>query len=153
MALNAYVPSVTKVHDQMNGNVDSPERESLSDWMASAIPVDSALALTAAAAGISHDDFISPSSLKIWEPHSPESVTTSEASDFSQVKETDKDSSKNSQNFEECTFEASETCSQPSERMCGCFENDQISPEVRTSFTSRNLALGHLGSSESLFRW
>ncbi|XP_050251956.1 uncharacterized protein LOC126698629 isoform X1 [Quercus robur] len=151
LALNAYVPSVTKVHDQMNGNVDSPERESLSDWMASAIPVDSALALTAAAAGISHDDFISPSSLKIWEPHSPESVTTSEASDFSQVKETDKDSSKNSQNFEECTFEASETCSQPSERMCGCFENDQISPEVRTSFTSRNLALGHLGSSESLF--
>ncbi|XP_030934070.1 uncharacterized protein LOC115959702 [Quercus lobata] len=151
LALNAYVPSVTKVHDQMNGNVDSPERESLSDWMASAIPVDSALALTAAAAGISHDEFISPSSLKIWEPHSPESVTTSEASDFSQVKETDKDSSKNSQNFEECTFEASETCSQPSERMCGCFENDQISPEVRTSFTSRNLALGHLGSSESLF--
>ncbi|KAK7861375.1 hypothetical protein CFP56_011198 [Quercus suber] len=151
LTLNAYVPSVTKVHDQMNGNVESPERESLSDWMASAIPVDSALALTAAAAGITRDDFISPSSLKIWEPHSPESVTTSEASDFSQVREIDKDSSKNSQNFDECTFEASETCSEPSERMCGCFENDQISPEVRTSFTSRNLALGHLGSSESLF--
>ncbi|KAL4596655.1 hypothetical protein ACB092_12G178600 [Castanea dentata] len=150
LTLNAYVPSVTKVHDQMNGNVDSPERESFSDWMASAIPVDSALALTAAAAGITRDDFISPSSLKIWEPHSPESVTTSEASDISQVRETDKDS-KNSQNFDECTFEASETCSEPSERMCGCFENDQISPEVRTSFTSRNLALGHLGSSESLF--
>ena len=150
MTLNAYVPSVTKGHDQMNGNVDSPERESLSDWMASAIPVDSALALTAAAAGITRDDFISPSSLKIWEPHSPESVTTSEASDFSQVREIDKDSSKNSQNFDECTFEASETCS---ERMCGCFENDQVSPEVRTPFTSRNLALGHLGSSESLFRW
>ncbi|KAF3960566.1 hypothetical protein ACB098_12G145300 [Castanea mollissima] len=150
LTLNAYVPSVTKVHDQMNGNVDSPESESFSDWMASAIPVDSALALTAAAAGITRDDFISPSSLKIWEPHSPESVTTSEASDISQVRETDKDS-KNSQNFDECTFEASETCSEPSERMCGCFENDQISPEVRTSFTSRNLALGHLGSSESLF--
>lgn len=45
LTLTHYVPSVTKLHDHMNGDVDSPERESCSDWMASAIPVDNALPL------------------------------------------------------------------------------------------------------------
>lgn len=153
MTLTHYVPSVTKLDDHMNGNVDSPERESYSDWMASAIPVDSALALTAAAAGIIPDDDIPPSSLKIWEPQSPESVTTSEASDLSQVREIDKDGSKNSQCFDECALEALETRSEPLERMWGCYENGQTSPEVGTLFSSRNLTLERLGSSESPFRW
>uniref|UniRef100_A0A2N9EK12 UDENN domain-containing protein n=1 Tax=Fagus sylvatica TaxID=28930 RepID=A0A2N9EK12_FAGSY len=151
LTLTAYVPSVTKVNDQMNENVESPERESFSDWMASAIPVDSALALTAAAAGIIPDAIIPPSPLKTWEPLSPESVTASEASDISQVREIDKDS-KNSPYSDDYTFEASETCSEPSERMCGCYENDQASPEVGTSFSSRNRTLERLWSSESLFR-
>ncbi|XP_062148406.1 uncharacterized protein LOC133857238 isoform X1 [Alnus glutinosa] len=151
MTLTHYVPSVTKLDDHMNGNVDSPERESYSDWMASAIPVDSALALTAAAAGIIPDDDIPPSSLKIWETQSPESVTTSEASDLSQVREIDKDGSKNSQCFDECALEALETRSAPLERMWGCYENGQTSPEVGTLFSSRNLTLERLGSSESPF--
>ncbi|KAB1208648.1 DENN domain-containing protein 5B [Morella rubra] len=75
LTLTDYVPSATKSHDQMNGNVDSPAREHPSDLMASAIPVDSALALTAAAAGFIPDDEIPSSLLKIWEPQSPESVT------------------------------------------------------------------------------
>ncbi|GMY06195.1 denn domain-containing protein 5b [Fagus crenata] len=150
LTITAYVPSVTKVNDQMNENVESPERESFSDWMASAIPVDSALALTAAAAGIIPDAIIPPSPLKTWEPLSPESVTASEASDISQVREIDKDS-KNSPYSDDYIFEASETCSEPSERMCGCYENDQASPEVGTSFSSRNRTLERLWSSESLF--
>lgn len=151
LTLTHYVPSVTKLHDHMNGDVDSPERESCSDWMASAIPVDNALALTAAAAGIIPDDDIPPSSLKIREPQSPESVTASEASDLSQVREIDKDSSKNSQCFDECALEALETRSEPLERLWGCYENGQTSPEVGTLFSSRSLALEHLGSSESPF--
>ncbi|KAF5459436.1 hypothetical protein F2P56_023381 [Juglans regia] len=151
LTLSDYVPSVTKLHDQTNGNVDSTERESFNDWMASAIPVDSELVLTAAAAGIMPDDEIPPSPLRMWEPQSPESVTISEASDSSLVREIDKDGSKNSRHSDECAFEASETQSEPLEKMCGCYENGQASPEVGTSFSSRNPALERLGSSESLF--
>lgn len=145
LTLTDYVPSVTKSHDQMYGNVDSPAREHPSDLMASAIPVDSALALTAAAAGFIPDDEIPSSLLKIWEPQSPESVTVSEASDSSQV------SSKNSQYFDEYGFEG-ETRSEPLERTCGGYENGQTLTEVGTSFSSRNPALERLGSPESIFR-
>ncbi|KAB1213817.1 DENN domain-containing protein 4C [Morella rubra] len=144
LTLTDYVPSATKSHDQMNGNVDSPAREHPSDLMASAIPVDSALALTAAAAGFIPDDEIPSSLLKIWEPQSPESVTVSEASDSSQV------SSKNSQYFDEYGFEG-ETRSEPLERTCGGYENGQTLTEVGTSFSSRNPALERLGSPESIF--
>lgn len=71
---------------------------------------------------------------------------------MSQVREIDKDSSKNSQCFDECALEALETRSEPLERLCGCYENGQTSPEVGTLFSSRNLALERLGSSESPFR-
>ncbi|KAG2719371.1 hypothetical protein I3760_03G263500 [Carya illinoinensis] len=151
LTLADYVPSITKLNDKMNGNDDSPERESFNDWMASAIPVDSALALTAAAAGIIPDDEIPPSSLKMWELHSPESFTISEASDSSQVREMDKDGIKNSPYLYECALEASETHSEPLERTFGYHENGQTSPEVETSFSCRNPALERLGSSESLF--
>ncbi|KAG6719199.1 hypothetical protein I3842_04G190100 [Carya illinoinensis] len=151
LTLSDYVPSVRKSHDQTNGNVDSTERESFNDWMASAIPVDSELVLTAAAAGIIPDDEIPPSPLRMWEPQSPESVAISEASDSSLAREIDKDGSKNSRYSDECAFEASETRSEPLEKMCKCYENGQTSPEVGTSFSSRNPALDRLGSSESLF--
>lgn len=138
----------------MNGNGDSPERESFSDWMAFAIPVDSALALTAAAAGIIPDGEIPPSSLKMWEPHSPVSVTISEASDSSQVREIDKDGTNNLQYLYECALDALETHSEPLERTRGYYENGQNSLEVETSSSCRNPALERLGSSEtSLFRW
>lgn len=81
------MPSKSKLNH--NGNdVDSSERESFSDWRTSAIPIDSAVALTAAAAGIISDDEISASSLKTSEPRSPESGTTSETSELSQVMKT-----------------------------------------------------------------
>ncbi|XP_022991951.1 uncharacterized protein LOC111488447 isoform X1 [Cucurbita maxima] len=86
ISLTDYVPSVSR--SNYNENVDSPERESLGDWMASAIPIHSAVALTAAAAGIISDDEILTSSMKMWEPRSPESGTTSDASELGQAERT-----------------------------------------------------------------
>ena len=153
MSLYDSVPSTPTAHDQMNGNVESPERESFSDWMTSAIPVDSVVAITAAAAGLLPDDGITPSSLRIWEPNSPESVTASESSEFSQARDSDKDGRKNLQYVDDYASEASETRSDTLERICGSYENGHSSPEVRTSFSSRIRTLEPLGSSESLFRW
>ncbi|PON54584.1 DENN domain containing protein [Trema orientale] len=151
MSLFDYVPSPLTAHYRLHENVESPERESFSDWMTSAIPVDSAVALTAAAAGIIPDDVITPSSLRISEPNSPESVTASESSEFSQARELDKDGRKNLQYFDDYASEASETRSDTLERMYGSYENGHSSPEVRTSFSSRFRTLERLGSSESLF--
>ncbi|XP_057964070.1 uncharacterized protein LOC131155149 [Malania oleifera] len=151
MTLSDYVPSMSKLHDQTNENIDSPDRECFADWRASAIPVDSAVALTAAAAGIRLDDDARSSSPRRWEPHSPESATASEASDFSQVKETDKDGGKNVLYFDDYASEASEVHSDCLERMNGGYENCPTSPEFGTHFCSKNHPLEHLGSSESSF--
>ncbi|CAB4291399.1 unnamed protein product [Prunus armeniaca] len=152
ISLHDYVPTLPKVHDEMNDHDDSPHKESFDDWMDSAIPVDSALALTAAGAGIRSDDETPPSSLKIWEPQSPESVTASESSDFSQVRYLDKDGRKDSQCYDDYGFEAIETHSETSERIYGSYGNGHTSPEVGPSFSSRNRTLESLGSSEYLFR-
>ncbi|KAJ6711062.1 hypothetical protein OIU74_011843 [Salix koriyanagi] len=101
MSLASCMPSVSKQHGQMNENVDCLDREYDADWMASAIPVDCAVALTAAAAGIISDDVIPTLSPKIWEPQSPESITASEASDSSQAREVDKDGRKYLQYFDD----------------------------------------------------
>lgn len=154
MSLYDYVPATPITHVPMHANGESPERESFSEWMTSAIPVDSAVAITAAAAGIIPDDGINtPSSLRIWEPNSPESATASESSEFSQTKDLDKDGRKNLHYFDDYASEASETRSDTFERMCGSYENGHSSPEIRTSFSSRFRTLERLGSSESLFRW
>ncbi|XP_044492088.1 uncharacterized protein LOC123215881 isoform X2 [Mangifera indica] len=147
MTLTELTHSPSKLHDPINGSIDSPNGESINEWMASAIPVDNAVALTAAAAGIIPDDEI-PSSLKIWEPHSPESVTASEASD-SHSKEIDKDDKKNLQYFDDCASEALENRSDNLERIYGRFENGRASPEIGTC--SRTSTLEHFASSESLF--
>ncbi|KAB2620393.1 hypothetical protein D8674_040006 [Pyrus ussuriensis x Pyrus communis] len=148
MALADFVPTLPNVQDNDD---ESPERESFDNWMGSAIPVDSPIALTAAGAGIRLDDETPPSSLKIWEPQSPESVSASESSDFSQVRYLDKDGRKDSQCSDDYGFEVSETRSEASERICAIYGNDHTSPEVGTSFSTRNRTLERLGSSESLF--
>ncbi|KAI9085797.1 hypothetical protein K1719_032211 [Acacia pycnantha] len=116
-----------KLDDRTNyeNDDDTLDTESLSDWMACAIPVKDAAALAAAAAGIivSHDEI----SAKSWDPESPGSMTTSDASDLSQVRDEDKDG----KNYEDC----------------------QASPKVGTPHSSRGRrALKHLGSSLSPFR-
>lgn len=143
--------SATKEQDQMNMNVDHLHRESGFDWTASAIPVDSAVALTAAAAGIISDDEVPSSSPKKWESHSPESGTASEASDLSQVREVDKDAKKNAQDFDDCASESSETHSDALERMDGSYENGPASPEIGTFNCSRSHMFERRGSFDTLF--
>lgn len=150
MSLYDYVPSTPRTHDQMHENVESPRTKSFGNWMSSAIPVDSAMAITAAAAGIIPDNGAPPSSLRMWEPPSPESLTASESSEFSQARDFDKDGRRNLQYFDDSS-EASETRSDTLERICGSYENGYSSPEVRLSSSSRFRTLERLGSSESLF--
>ncbi|XP_019455531.1 PREDICTED: uncharacterized protein LOC109356588 [Lupinus angustifolius] len=152
LTLTGSIPSTPKLDDQMSSNANSPERESFSDWMSCAIPLDEAAAITAAAAGIISDDEIPQLSPKIWDSHSqsPASVTASDASDFFQVRDTEKDGRKNLQDHDSCGFEAPES-NDSMERVNGNYENDQLSPHVGTPLSARSRVLDRLGSSESLF--
>ncbi|XP_022758550.1 uncharacterized protein LOC111305354 isoform X1 [Durio zibethinus] len=151
LSLNDYVPSVSKLDDQINDNNDSPNVEYVNDWMASAIPVNSAVALSATTAGVIPDDELSSASLKISSPQSPESVTASEASDLGHIREIEKDGRKNVLYIDDNLSEASENRSDASERINGNYENGQISPEIGTFVGLRSRTSERLGSSPVLF--
>lgn len=153
MSLTDYVSSTSKKNDQMPVNDESPERECSFDWTVSAIPVDNAIALTAAAAGIIPDDEIPQSPPKAWEPNSPESLVASETTDVGQSKDFDKDGRKSLQYPDDYACETLESRTDNMEKIHGNQENGHASPEVRTSFSSRVRTLECRGSSESLFRW
>ncbi|XP_027353327.1 uncharacterized protein LOC113863806 [Abrus precatorius] len=150
MNLNCCIPSTTKLDDQMSSNANSPERESFSDWMACAIPLHGVTVITAS--GTTSDDEIPQLSPKIGDSHSqsPESLTASDASDYCQVRDTDKDGGKNLQDHDNCAFEAPETHDSV-ERVHGNCENDKISLKVETPFSARCRVFESLESSESLF--
>ncbi|KAI4349327.1 hypothetical protein L6164_009929 [Bauhinia variegata] len=147
-----FIPSTPKADDQMSANADLLGRESCSDWMASAIPVNGAAAMTAAAAGIISDEEIQHFSPKISDFPSPESGIASDTSDLSQVRDVDKDSRKNLQDHKEIAREEPETHPDAPERMDGnYYENDHASPETGTPYSSQSYVMEFPGSSESLF--
>ncbi|KAF7818482.1 DENN domain-containing protein 5B [Senna tora] len=146
MTLTGSVLSMSKQDDQLSENDDTPQRGSFSDWMSCAIPVENAAVLAAAAVGIISDDEISA---KNWYPESPTSMTASDASDFSQLRDIDKDVEKS---HDGCASEAPQVHPDSSERLSGNYENGQTSPELETHSSSRKLALELLGGSQSPFR-
>ncbi|CAN1270095.1 DENN domain-containing protein 5B [Linum perenne] len=129
MSFNNCVPSFGRQSSQISGYQDQLDD---SDWMASAIPVESATALTAAAAGLGTDD--DNSSQRTSEPHSPESLAASEASDFSQTRESDKDGSKSLHSFDDGCSESSESRSDAFERIYGSYDNGHASPDIICSY-------------------
>ncbi|XP_031373072.1 uncharacterized protein LOC116188080 isoform X2 [Punica granatum] len=153
MALTTYIPSDSNSHEEVNENASySPDSsESQADWTTSAIPLHSAIALTAAAAGLVPDDGVTSPSLKNWEPQSPESVTTSETSELSHSRESDRDGAKSSLYIDDNTSEASESRFNSSGRMNGCYGNGHASPDVGAFFNLRSRTMERLGSPDSLF--
>lgn len=118
--------------------------------MSSAIPVDRAIALTAAAAGIITDDEVPSVSSKIGETHSPSNA--SEASDFGPFKEVDQDGKRNLQDSDDLASDASEICANGFGRPYENLENGTCSPEATLSSPPDNLKLERSNSSQSLYR-
>ncbi|KAK2986348.1 hypothetical protein RJ640_026612 [Escallonia rubra] len=145
-----YVSPLPTLNDQLNEMGDSPKQECYKDWMASAIPVDSAVALTAAAVGIISDEEVRSSSSR-WETHSPESCTASEISEYSQGQDMDKNGRKNLHFFDDYFSEASENRSDGFERMHRHYGNSGTPTKVGAYVPPRSPTLERLGSSESLF--
>lgn len=141
MSLCGYSPSPSRVH------FDSPCKET--EWMSSAIPVDSAIALTAAAAGIITEDEIPSASSKIGETLSPSNA--SEASDFGPLKEVDLDGKRNLQDCDDLASDASECFANGFDRSYENCDNGNCSPEATLSSQSDNPKLERSNSSLSLY--
>lgn len=153
MTLTGSIPSIPKLDDQMSSNANTPDREPLSDWMASAIPVDGAAVISAAAAGIISDDEIPQFSVNIRDSHcqSPVSVAASDASDSCQFRDIDKDVQKIMQDRDSCAFETPGNHDSMERIHVNC-GTGQISLQVGTPLSDRCHVFESLGSSELPFR-
>ncbi|XP_073300145.1 uncharacterized protein [Primulina huaijiensis] len=138
---NVPTQSVSKV--QTNRNADPPYEERDTDWMASAIPVNSAIAVTAAAAGIISEEDISSSSGELNIP------TANDSLDNSQFRRLDKDDRINMHYFYNCSSKA-ENQSNDIEHMCRTHFNGHT-PDGRPNAFPRTQSLHHCSSFEALF--
>ncbi|CAN7076930.1 hypothetical protein Bca4012_075412 [Brassica carinata] len=141
LAAACHSPSVSR----MNSCVSSP-RSNPADWMASAIPVDGVMALTAAAAGLISDSDIA----SFAEPQSPDSVVASDTSDASQIKEIERDGRKVFHCYDDNSSEVFENHLGTPERTSQSFENGHASPEV-TCTDPRIQPIERYESCESVF--
>ncbi|KAL2893508.1 DENN domain-containing protein 4C [Bienertia sinuspersici] len=143
MSLCDYSPSPTRGQYK---SFESPSRET--EWMSSAIPVDSAMALTAAAAGLITEDEV-PSASNIEETHSPSNA--SETSDFGPFKDLYQDGKRSLQDSDDFAPDVSESCANGVGRPYENYENGTCSPETTLSSHSDNLKLERSYSSISLY--
>ncbi|KAL9228272.1 hypothetical protein vseg_003870 [Gypsophila vaccaria] len=143
ISLSDYVPSPSRGPEKF----ESPNREVDVNWMSSAIPVDSAIALTAAAAGIIPDDEIPYVPSKTIESP-PSSVGTSEISEFSPAKDADHDERRSLQGSDD---HSSDITNGRANGFGRHFENGGSSPESTLSSHSNNQKLERSNSSLSLY--
>ncbi|KAF3328150.1 DENN domain-containing protein 5B [Carex littledalei] len=124
------IPHSFKDNNQSE-NLNSPQR-SYSELMEYAIPVNSVSGLIYSPNRLSAKD-TSPFLAKVPEPQSPESFSNSEASEVSNVKELDKETRPQ---FDDYASETSESRSDSFERISGVFENCHTSPDVTSAYNS-----------------
>jgi hypothetical protein len=88
---------------------------------------------------------------KVSEPQSPESFSTSEASEVSNMKELDKEMRPQ---YDDHASETSESRSDSFERISGMFENCHTSPDVTSAYNSTpSKRMERVESLESLHRY
>ncbi|GAB2241237.1 hypothetical protein Droror1_Dr00018012 [Drosera rotundifolia] len=152
ISFNEHSPSSFRIQDE---NPESLNHDGPEDWTSAAIPLDSAVVLTAAAAGIIPDDEGLSSSLKNSDCHSPSSVTANEASEFSPEQDADNDEhveqnrESNVQYFEDHASDVSEVDTNGFVRSYESYENGKFSQKMALSNSDHKLERS--SSSVSLF--
>ena len=152
MSLTESVPQGITEHEHVNENFDSPNRQSFNSWMEYAIPADTVLGLTSPSIGLPSDREVPPFLFRQLEPHSPESVSASDNSDFSHIRELDRESRKSWGHFDDHSSVTSGSRSDSFERTNGSVENGQTSPDISTVHNSVGQRLVHTESLESVYR-
>lgn len=150
MAVTDSISHGVTIPEQLYENSDSPNKLLFSSWMEYAIPVDSVSGLVSSLV-FPLEREVSPSPCRNLESHSPESA--SEASDFGHLRELDRETRRVWQHYDDNISETSGSRSDSFERLNGCFDNGQTSPDVGMMYSSTSGRLHRVESLESVYRW
>ncbi|THU56222.1 hypothetical protein C4D60_Mb11t15020 [Musa balbisiana] len=148
MAVTDSISHGVTIPEQLYENSDSPNKLLFSSWMEYAIPVDSVSGLVSSLV-FPLEREVSPSPCRNLESHSPESA--SEASDFGHLRELDRETRRVWQHYDDNISETSGSRSDSFERLNGCFDNGQTSPDVGMMYSSTSGRLHRVESLESVY--
>ncbi|KAG8073447.1 hypothetical protein GUJ93_ZPchr0006g43729 [Zizania palustris] len=148
------VPHPIKEQNQVSGDFESSNGLSYNDWTEYAVPVNSMSSLISSSGLPSEGDV--PSYLfRSWEPNSPESISASETSDSSYVRELEKEGRHSFQQYEDCISENLESRCDSFGRASCTYENGHTSPDLLSTHSPISRRIGRaqsMGSLQSLVK-
>ncbi|KAL5217966.1 hypothetical protein ABZP36_018650 [Zizania latifolia] len=154
IALAEPVPRPIKEQNQVSGDFESSNGLSYNDWTEYAVPVNSMSSLISSSGLPSEGDV--PSYLfRSWEPNSPESISASETSDSSYVRELEKEGRHSFQQYEDCISENLESRCDSFGRASCTYENGHTSPDLLSTHSPISRRIGRaqsMGSLQSLVK-
>lgn len=147
MALTESISHGVSCFEQLSENSE----QLFSSWMDYAIPVDTVSGLVSSSV-IPVEREVSSSPYRSLEPQSPESVSASDASDFSHLRELDRETRRTGPIYDDNMSETSGSRSDSFERLNGCFENGHASPDIGMPYPCASGRLQRVESLESVYR-
>ncbi|OEL33463.1 hypothetical protein BAE44_0005518 [Dichanthelium oligosanthes] len=129
IALAEPVPRSVKEQDGVKGDFDSSNGIPYIDWTEYAVPVNSISGLISSS-GVPSEREMSSYLFRSWGPNSPESISASEISDSSYVREVDKEGRHSFQQYEDCLSENLESRCDSFGRASYIYDNGHTSPDL-----------------------
>uniref|UniRef100_A0A0A8YAA2 UDENN domain-containing protein n=1 Tax=Arundo donax TaxID=35708 RepID=A0A0A8YAA2_ARUDO len=149
IALAEPVPRSVKEQDGVNGDFDSSNGFPYNDWTEYAVPVNSISGLISSS-GVPSERDMSSYLFRSWEPNSPESISASEVSDSSYVRELEKEGRHSFQQYDDCISENLESCCDSFGRASYISDNGYNSPDLLSMHLPISRRLERAQSVESL---
>ncbi|RLN38599.1 hypothetical protein C2845_PM01G02930 [Panicum miliaceum] len=148
VALAEPVPRSVKDQDGVKGDFDSSNGIPYIDWTEYAVPVNSISGLISSS-GVSSERDVSSYLFRSLGPNSPESISASEISDSSYVREVDKEGRHSFQQYEDCLSENLESRSDSFGRASCIYDNGHTSPDLLSMHSPISRRLERAQSVES----
>ncbi|XP_006649392.2 uncharacterized protein LOC102701985 [Oryza brachyantha] len=149
IALAEPVPRSVKEHNQINGDYESPNGLSYNDWTEYAVPVNSISGLVSSS-GLPSEGDVASYLFRTWEPNSPESISASETSDSSYIRELEKEGRHSFQQYDDCISENLESRCDSFGRASCTYENGHTSPDLLSTHSPISRRIVRAQSMDSL---
>jgi hypothetical protein len=152
IALAEPIPRSMKEQSQVNGeDFESANELSYNDWTEYAVPVNSISGLISSS-GLPSEGEIPSYLFRSWEPNSPESMSASETSDSSYIRELEKEGRHSFQQYEDCISENLGSRCDSFGRTSYTYENGHTSPDLLSTHSPISRRIMRAQSMESLHR-
>uniref|UniRef100_A0A0E0CV64 UDENN domain-containing protein n=1 Tax=Oryza meridionalis TaxID=40149 RepID=A0A0E0CV64_9ORYZ len=150
IALAEPIPHSMKEQNQVNGeDFESANELSYNDWTEYAVPVNSISGLISSS-GLPSEGEIPSYLFRSWEPNSPESMSASETSDSSYIRELEKEGRHSFQQYEDCISENLGSRCDSFGRTSYTYENGHTSPDLLSTHSPISRRIVRAQSMESL---